>query len=271
MLRGLEVIIIVFALTVLIHLIATLAYAVRLVGVRTGRLAITSALFNLFMLVSRISNAVQGPLLGKKVDLDLSMPVIPDSVSFFRWMVFAGSLGTLIGALVFPSFRRLFNRWVLRFDSERSVPRLILHSFSKTGIRVFRHQLKAPSKHSVSQFLHFKDLPIRLILFNIISVSILTVGSFASLYSTYLVPEFRITAMQLSPIITGFATLVLFIYVDPYLSILTDDVIAGKQSDAYFFSCIICMIVSRLFGTILAMLLLVPAAKIIAYAAILIR
>lgn len=46
-------IIIVFILTMLINLITTLSYAVRIVGVRTGRIAITFSLFNILVLLSR--------------------------------------------------------------------------------------------------------------------------------------------------------------------------------------------------------------------------
>jgi hypothetical protein len=44
------------SLTFVIHLIGTLAYAVRIAGVRTRRIAISFALFNILVLVSRTSN-----------------------------------------------------------------------------------------------------------------------------------------------------------------------------------------------------------------------
>src|SRR4028118_209273 len=92
-----------FALTFVIHLIGTLAYAVRLAGTRTGRIAVSPAplhlpllasrlprvgplacavrlagartgriavslaLFNILILVSRASNSFQAPLLAKRV------------------------------------------------------------------------------------------------------------------------------------------------------------------------------------------------------------
>jgi hypothetical protein len=54
------------ALTFVIHLIGTLAYAVRIAGVRTGRIAVSFALFNILVLVSRTSNSFQGPFLAKR-------------------------------------------------------------------------------------------------------------------------------------------------------------------------------------------------------------
>ncbi len=45
-------IIIVLGLNFIISLIGTLAYSVRLVGVRTGKIAVSFALFNVLMLIS---------------------------------------------------------------------------------------------------------------------------------------------------------------------------------------------------------------------------
>src|ERR1700733_13499561 len=64
-------IIIVLILTFLINLITTLSYSVRIVGIRTGRVAISFALFNILVLVSRTANGFQAPLLAKTVENDI--------------------------------------------------------------------------------------------------------------------------------------------------------------------------------------------------------
>ena len=51
-----------FALTFIIHLIGTLAYSVRISGTRTRRIAISLSLFNILILISRTSNSFQVPL-----------------------------------------------------------------------------------------------------------------------------------------------------------------------------------------------------------------
>lgn len=255
---------IVFILTLLMHFIATLAYAVRVVGLRTGRLTATAALFNLVMLVSRAAHAVQGPLLASKVDTDLKNGVSWESVCMdFRWILIASTLGTLLGAVFFPTFRRSFQRWVQHFDLERSVPRLILHSFSRTGIRVLKNQLKAPTRTAVRQLIALKDLPVRILLLNLVCVTLLTAGSLAALYAAYFQPDLRLTSSQLAPLVTGIATLGLFLFVDPYLSILTDDVLMEKASDSYFSRVTLFLVISRFTGTLTAQLLLIPAAKLI--------
>lgn len=59
-------------LTFVIHVIATLAYAVRIAGVRTRRIAVSFALFGIIALVSRTANSFQGPLLAKRVEEGLA-------------------------------------------------------------------------------------------------------------------------------------------------------------------------------------------------------
>ena len=54
-------------LTFVIHLIGALAYAARIAGVRTRRIAVSFALFNILVLVSRTSNSFQGPFLAKRI------------------------------------------------------------------------------------------------------------------------------------------------------------------------------------------------------------
>src|SRR5215475_13695815 len=75
-----------FALTFLINLIGSLAYSVRIAGVRTGRIALSFSLFNLLVLVSRTANTFQAPLLAKRVEHQLGAGHA-GSVADFRWLL----------------------------------------------------------------------------------------------------------------------------------------------------------------------------------------
>jgi hypothetical protein len=87
---------------------------------------------------------------------------------------------------------------------------------------------------------------------------------FASLYAGFIAPEFRVTALSLSAVINGVATILLFVLIDPQLSIMTDDVVEGRISEAQFRRAVVWLSGSRIVGTALAQLLLVPAAMLIA-------
>lgn len=102
---------------------------------------------------------------------------------------------------------------------------------------------------------------------NCLAQALLVVGAFAALYAGYLNPEYRVTASQLSAVVNGFATILLFLFIDPHLSILTDDVVDGKQSEPSFRRTIAWISVSRLAGTLLAQAMFLPAALAIVWAA----
>jgi hypothetical protein len=91
-------------------------------------------------------------------------------------------------------------------------------------------------------------------------MAIWSVGVFSALYAAYLRPELRVTSSQLSAVVNGVATILMFVFIDPYLSMITDDVADGRISEAYFRRSIVWLTGSRLAGTMLAQALLVPGA-----------
>jgi hypothetical protein len=255
--------IIVFLFTFSIHLVNTLSYSVRLVGIRTGRLAVSFALFNILVLSSRASHALQAPLLAKEIEKNILTDQLGIMISDFRWLLIAASLGTLLGAFLIPTFQNIFFKIVTIFNAERSVPKLILHGFTWGGVKQIRDNFKVPSKMNIIHFKDPKTMPKKIIVLNFVTVAILTVGVFSALYAGILNPDLRTTSGLLAPVITGFATILLVIFIDPYFSLLTDDVLEGKTSETYFHKCLVLMVSSRFAGTLLAQLLLIPAAEII--------
>jgi hypothetical protein len=115
-------------LTFIIHLIGTLAYAARIAGVRTRRIAISFSLFNILILASRTSNSFQGPFLAKRIENNIASGMANGLLADFRWMLWSATLATIVGALLIPTFQRLFSRAVLDFQVNRSIPRLLSRS-----------------------------------------------------------------------------------------------------------------------------------------------
>lgn len=252
-------IIIVLVLNFIIAIIGTLAYSVRLVGVRTGKIAITFAVFNILSLVSRTALTFQAPLLTKFVENSTGGS---DVLNLFKLIIIVSGIATLVGAFLIPTFQRLFYKGVIRFSIDKSIPKLIMHSFSKAGVHYMRDCISIPVKESVTK-INFKKLPLKIIIYNILAVAILTVGALAPIYAGTIVPELRATCITLSSVINGFATILMSIFIDPQLSIMTDDVIDGKCPEEDFRSCVIAMIGSKTIGTFAALPLLIPASYII--------
>lgn len=80
-------VIIVLILTVIISIISTLAYSVRIVAVRTGRIVVSFAVFNIFALISRTANSVQAPLLAKTIENTIKTGNPQSLLSTFRWIL----------------------------------------------------------------------------------------------------------------------------------------------------------------------------------------
>jgi len=254
---------IIILLTFVIHLIGTLAYAARIAGVRTRRIAVSFAIFNLLILVSRTSNSFQGPFLAKRIEENLGRTPAVDMTGDFRWLLLSATAASIVGACLIPTFQRLFSSAVEHFQVHRSVPRLILHGFLQGGILQVKDVVSLPAPGNVKNLRLSKDFSLQVILFNVIVVALWTVGVFAALYAGYMHPQFRVTASTLSSIINGVATVLMFAFIDPHLSMLTDDVIEGKTSEASFRRAIVWLVGTRVLGTLLAQPLLLPAAALI--------
>ena len=81
-------------LTLVIHVVGTLAYAVRIAGIRTRRIAISFSLFNILALISRTSNSFQGPFLAKRIESRL-LGVEQPSLSMLADFGFIAKIGLL--------------------------------------------------------------------------------------------------------------------------------------------------------------------------------
>ncbi len=254
-------------LTFVIHLVGTLAYSVRIAGVRTRRIAVSFALFNILVLVSRTSNSIQGPFLAKRVESHLDTGSSQNLLWDFRWFLLSATLATITGAFLTPTFQRMFSKAVAHFQVHRSVSRLLLHGFSRGGLAHLRDSLSLPASAHVNDLRLRRALSGQTIALNTAAVALWTVGVFASIYAGYLNPQFRVTASALSSLINGLATILMFVVVDPQLSVMTDDVVEGKLSEPCFRRAIVWLVGSRCAGTLFAQLLLVPAAALIGYVA----
>ncbi len=250
-------------LTFVIHLIGTLAYSVPLTGIRTRRIAVSFALFNVLVLVSRTSNSFQGPFLAKRVEQNLAQSVSHGLLSDFRWLLLSATVATVLGAFLIPTFQRLFSRAVLHFQVHRSIPRLLLHSLSRGGIAHIREAVSLPAAANLTQLRLQHVVRPGVMTLNMVAVALWTVGVFASLYAGYLNPQLRVTASTLSSIVNGLATILMFVFIDPQMSMMTDDVIEGRVSESTFRRALVWLVGSRFAGTLLAQFLLVPSASLI--------
>lgn len=142
-------IIIILLLTFLTNLITTLSYSVRIVGVRTGRIAVSFTLFNILVLVSRTAYGFQAPLLANTIEKNINSGS-GENLFEFRMIILFSSIATIAGGLLIPTFQRILSIAVDKFSVYKSVPNLLLHSFNKTGIVSMRDNLVIPRGNNIS-------------------------------------------------------------------------------------------------------------------------
>jgi len=254
-------------LTGVINLIGALAYAARIAGVRTGRIALSFALFNVLLLVSRTSNGFLGPFLAKRIETGLANGAGDALLLDLRLVLLSAAVAVALGIVMVPTGQRLFAAAITFFQANRSTTRLLLRSMTPAGLSTIRDSVALPSAETLRSLRGPRGVSWPVLIANAAAQGLLAVGVLASLYAGYLVPEFRVTASQMTAIVNGFATILLFALIDPQISALTDDVVDGSVSEATFRRAMIWVSLSRLVGTLLAQALLVPAAVVIAWAA----
>ena len=98
---------------------------------------------------------------------------------------------------------------------------------------------------------------------NVAAIALWTTGVIASLYAGYLNPALRVTSSNLSAVVNGAATILMFVFIDPQMSVMADDVIEGRTSEPHFRRAVVWLLGSRLARTLLAQLMLIPAAMLI--------
>ncbi|MDI6711349.1 MAG: lipid II flippase Amj family protein [Thermoanaerobacterales bacterium] len=272
---------IVAGLTALIHAVNTLIYGVRLSGVRTERLATAISLFNVVFLVASTANMVQAPLLASIVDRAINAglsaggvgsPVYQQHLAVLeedmRVVILAATAGTLLGALAIPPFVQLFSRIILLFDEVGSVPRLAgMVLFSPRRVYRFFAQARIPRATALRAAVQTRGLPKTFLIMNVLVIGIYTIGVLSALYAGALFPEFRSTATLLSGIVNGIATVLVATIVDPTAARITDQALRGVRPESDVKSMVACLAGTRLLGTLLAQILLLPAAEWIRFVA----
>jgi hypothetical protein len=255
----------IFVLTALIHTINTGAFAARLTGVRTGRPALASSLYNVLTLGARGAHALAGPLLASITDMATQQAATDTLLTTYRVVLLAASAGTLFAALLIPSLSRILARGVASYEMRRSLPRVVVRAASVQGLWHMREDLMPPRIDIVRQSRRL-PFPTRFLLAGVLVSAISTVSNSAAMYASALVPAGARTAASLSPMLAGVGLVLTIFVVNPIAALIIDEVLQGRRSqrDATYLT--VWQVGAQLAGTLLAQALLWPAGQAIAVA-----
>jgi hypothetical protein len=251
------------------------AYAARYAGVTTGRIATAISLFSLFVTASRLASLFLTPALGGLADTTANpaiaahTAVAPQALARFdvqmRIVVASGSVGILAGALLMPVFVVLFVRGVRSFERRGSIPGAMLRLLDpKVQLSLLRAMRFPPLGRA--RALPYRAIPRRLLIANTVIMAVYAIGVVAAYYASVLNLTARGTAIGLSGLVNGIGTVAFSLFVDPTSAYIVDQTVRGERPVDDVRAMIVGLVVTAFVGTVLAQLILYPAAEYIAAA-----
>ena len=269
--------IVAMVLNAIVQAIQIGAYAARYAGVRTERIATSISLFNLFVTASRLAALFLTPSLGALADnatrpaIAAKLAAVPAPiVSIFdvqmRLIVLAGTVGTIVGAILLPTFIYLFTRGIRSFERQNSVFRAVVRLGDPRVMMDVLSSIRLPEFSTILAYSR-EPVPMKLLIGNLVVMAIYAIGVPAAYYASVLNLDARTTAAGLSGIVNGIGTLAFTFFVDPTSALMVDQAVKGQRSIDSIRAMVIGLTVTAIAGTLFSQFLLWPGAWVIAHVA----
>jgi hypothetical protein len=252
-------------LNCVVQALAIAAYASRLAGARSGRVATAISLFNIFATGSRFAQMFYTPMLGA-----LSDRATLTTLGSYEWqlrsIVFSGTIGAILGTLAVPTFVMLYLRAIRSLERNGNVPKAALGILRPATMAAVLSEIKFGIVTRV-QDLPFRRIPKDILVLNVLVTSVYGIGIVAAAYASVLYPQGARTAVLSSGLVNGFATIAYIIVVDPTSALITDRAVRGERSIQDVQALVAGLSITAVIGLALSQLLLVPGATLIEYGA----
>jgi hypothetical protein len=254
------------------------AYAARLAGVQTRRIATSISLYNLFMTVGRLATIFSvffvAPLADAAGNAVVAYRAHPEVVAHWqhaydlqlRLIIFGGTLGMVLFALFLPMFVYLFRRGVHSFEVRGSIPHSLVQLLRPRNVLEVMRAERLPSWSQILAF-DWRTIPRRLLIFNIIVTAVYAIGVPAAFLASVLDASAARTASNLSGVINGIGTISFTLFVDPTSSMITDQAIHGQRAVEEVRSMVFYLSLTAIAGTLVSQVIFYPAAVVIEYVA----
>lgn len=235
--------------------------AARLAGVRTKRVATGLTLFNLFATTSRMLNLVYAPLMGALIDISRRLGDAAGFERDLRVIIGAATVGAVVGGALTPSFAVLLQRGITSFERSGSLVRAISRLARPATFASALAEFRMPRAHMLRY--SPAELPKPFLFWNVIVMAFWIAGPLSAFYAGVIDSKVTGTALLLSGLITGVATITLTLVVDPTAAVITDQAALGIRPERHIKAMLLYLVLSAVAGTLLAQLVLRPAAELI--------
>lgn len=253
------------ALNGVVQALAIAAYAARLAGARSGRVATAISLFNIFATSSRFAQMFYMPMLGA-----LSDRAVFTSLASYQWqlraIVFSGTAGAVLGTLAIPTFVMLYLRAIRSFERNGSIPKAALAFFRPATLATVAKEVKFSVATRIRE-LHFRNVPKDVLVLNVLVTAVYGIGIVSAAYASVVYPQGARTAVLSSGLVNGFATIAYNVVVDPASALMTDRAVRGERSIQDVRALVAGLSGTAIAGFTLSQLLLLPGASLIEFGA----
>lgn len=254
----------VVAISAIVTLMSSTTYASRVSAVITRRVATAIAIYNFFFLVTRLAGQVYSPAVGSIVDITLQQSNSSVLEGRLRLIILGSTLGAAVGLLLLPTFVEIYRKAILGMEKFGSLPRLLLASILPSFWRHWWSCLRPPSLLGI-RFEQVAQIPRNFLIYNVLVISIHTIGIMSAVYASALHPHISRTTTLLSSVVNGVASILLGLVVDPVAALLTDNAVSGKRPENHIKVMAVFLMMGMLLGTLLSQVIFRPCVWFIGW------
>ncbi len=243
------------------------AYASRLAGARTGRVATAISLFNLFSTTGRLAAMLYTPILGALADNAERSGALAEGrfQVQLRLIVLAGAGGAALGTLLLPTFVLLYGRAIRSFERTGSIPRSALRLLLPRTLSGVVRSIRL-ARPATLRRLSLSRVPKDVLILNVLVTSVYGIGVTAAAYASVLNPAAARTALLSSGLVNGLATIAYNVVVDPASALITDQAVRGDRPIEDVKALVAYLSLTSVAGFLLSQLLLIPASWVLVWA-----
>jgi hypothetical protein len=250
-----------------VAIIGSLAYVARYVGVELRKPNTAGSVFNIALLLSRVAITLQVPLILKYIEVDINAGRLSNSPSYV--LVYAamglGILGTAGALLLFSFVASILRSAVSIYVETHSLLAVLRRSIGVIlDRRLGNYASYRITKGTLLGETDSRGMPKALLFTLMLTTAVNSAAMYSSMTAGLLVPEFRTTALSLSVLFNAFATFALMFFVDPRIGLYTDHALTGEVNLEFYKRLTFYTMLAVLLGSVLAIPLVIPFARIIA-------
>lgn len=251
--------ILLFAFT--INYIEMLNYPCKLAGAKTANYATAISLFNIISIATRVVSLLLAPMLSKHIESSIGISTIDNIIYDINLIITSSLIGSISCYLLMNNFFGKFEvgiKYLSKNSPLKMLLRIISYNFKSKKID------NLPKSKLITQK---ENTSLTFILSCICAHALMYTGVLSALVAGFIAPEFRMTAVQLSGVVSGVGVLILFLVCDPHIAKLIDKSITDAKRLPETVRIIKAKALSQIIGILLAFALIKPGAELIAFIA----